>query len=296
MNISPTRKGLLYGFFAFFSWGFVPIFWKQLPDVPPVEILCHRLLWGTIILLIFLKITKKYSHVAKLWNDKNKRRTIYYTTFLIITNWLIYLWAVLNNYIVETGLGYFINPLFNVLLGVFVLKERLRSWQWISVLFAFIGIMVFVANGVGKPWIALALAGLFGCYGLLRKKYQIESLPGLYLESVLGLAPFLIYAIYLELNGLGHFIEGDAYRRFLLIVGGLVSITPLLAFGKAVQYLNLTTVGLMQYIAPSMHVMAGVFLYHEEFGKTHMFAFMFIWIGVIIFSIEALINNKKIKN
>lgn len=223
----------------------------------------------------------------RLLNSRANLLTLTLSTLLIFFNWSLFIWAVYQNYIVECSLGYFITPLINVLLGVFILKEKLTKDQWLAVFLAAFGIVILLLQGIGRPEISLGLGLSFGLYGLIKKKGNVEALPSLFFETVILLIPALItFSLLMQKNQLA-FVNGDLHNTILSVGAGLVTLIPLLAFGKAVRSVPLTTIGIMQYIAPSLQLLSGVFLFHEPFTKIHFFSFCFIWVGLIIFSLNS---------
>lgn len=290
--MSPIR-GVIWGLIAFFSWGLVPIYWKFLHHVGFNEVLGHRIVWASVFLGIFLFYKNQLSELKTILKIKKNIFILLASTILIFFNWNLFIWAVDKNFIVECSLGYFITPLINIFLGVFLLKEKLKIYQWVSVFLAFLGISFMLAANIGRPEISIGLALSFGLYGLLKKQMKVGSLHGLFFETTVLLLPALIYFSYLiKIDQFG-FINFGLKTMLLLIGGGLVTSIPLVAFGFAVQSLPLSTIGIMQYIAPSLQLASGVFLYNEPFTKTHLYSFSFIWLGLLVYSVGGLIIGKK---
>jgi len=279
-------KGLLYAAGAYITWGLFPIYWKWLHQVPAVELIAHRIAWSFIMLALVLIFTRK---TADFWSVANKRAVIgiYFTAALLIgANWLMYVWAVNAGFIVETSLGYFINPLLSVLMGVFFLRERLRPLQWLPVVLAAIGVgyLTFVYGRL--PWIALTLAFTFGFYGLVKKLAPLNSLYGLTLETGILFLPALFYLVFQETNGQAFFLRDGLTTDLLLIGAGLVTTIPLLMFSSAAQRIPLSMIGIMQYIAPTLQFLLGVLVYKEPFSSHQFIGFGIVWIALIIFAVE----------
>jgi chloramphenicol-sensitive protein RarD len=287
-NMKNNTKGLLAAFGAFTMWGLLPLYWKTISEAIPVEILCHRITWSTAVTLLLLIMWGKADKLLIVIKDKKVVLRFVLTSLLLSTNWLIYIWAVNSNYIVESSLGYYINPLINVLLGVCFLNERLRPFQWTALFFAFLGVC-YLTFGYGHfPWIAIVLALTFGLYGLLRKTASLPSLEGLCLETAILFIPALVILIFLASQGQSDFIQQNTYGRLLLAGTGVVTSLPLLFFGYAAQKIPLSTLGIVQYLAPSLQLCIGLFVYGESFPKEQMIGFAMVWCGLCIYAAEGI--------
>lgn len=288
------NSGILYALVTYILWGLFPIYWKQLHHVDAVQLIAHRIFWAFAMLLLVVMVTGQWKKFrAKLNEPTLKAHGA--AAFLLSINWLTYVWAVNNGYIVESSLGYFINPLFSVFLGMVFLKERLRPLQWVPIVLAGIGVLYLTFVYGRLPWIALVLAFSFGIYGLLKKKSSLGSLYGLTLETGIMLLPALGYLTYIGLQGDAAFMRIDAQTDLFLIGSGAVTAIPLLLFAKAAQSIPLTMIGLMQYIAPTGQFLIGVLLYQEEFTSSQAIGFVVIWIALIFFWIEGWITSRKAK-
>lgn len=282
------RSALIAGFAAFGTWGLIPVYWKLLKTVSAPEILAHRCVWTTLFLVLLLTWQGRW---PELRAAARSRRTLLYcfaSGLALSTNWLFFIWAVNVDRVVETSLGYFMTPLVNVLFGAIFLRERLTRWQLVSVLLAFAGVL-YLTLGYGKfPWVAVVLCLSFGVYGLLRKKSGTRAIPGLFLETTLLTPIALLYLLSLH-RGDG-VIFGPVHWAFalLLVSTGIVTGLPLVWFGHAARHLRMTTVGFLQYLAPSGSFFLGVFLYHEPFTHNHLITFSLIWAALAIFTVEAL--------
>jgi chloramphenicol-sensitive protein RarD len=288
--MNSQRLGILYAVLAFGIWGLFPVYWKLLNSIPALEILSHRVIWSSILLLGVLFSYSRWQDLIKLILKPRQSLPLLASASILAFNWGLYIYGVNSDRIVETSLGYFINPLVNVLLGVVILRERLQWGQWIAVLLATLGVGYSILTVGQVPWIALGLAFSFAIYGLLRKVIIVKPLLGLTVETCL-LAPVAIAYLALWHND-NHFGENGLLT--LLLVGcGVVTSVPLFCFNSAVQRLRLSTVGFFQYIAPSLQLLIGVWLYHEPFTRNNMIVFGFIWTALALYSAISLINNRK---
>jgi len=272
---------------AYVSWGFMPIYWKLLNSVPSMEILTHRLVWSVFFLLALLAVQKRLGEFRELFHSPKYIFMLLGTATLLGGNWFVYIYGVNTNQVIETSLGYFINPLLVILLGAVFLRERLNIWQGVAVGFAALGVLNFIWNFGSLPWIALSLAFTFSFYGLFRKIIPVKPLVGLLMETVL-LAPLAVVLIaFWEVEGTGHF--GTVWMTdFLLFGAGVVTSLPLLWFTNAGKRLRYSTMGFIQYFTPSIQLAIGVYLYNETFTTTHAVTFGLIWTGLIIYSINTI--------
>ena len=289
-----SRRGLWYALGAYTTWGLFPIYWKWLHQVDAVQLIGHRIGWSFIFLMIFILATRKFMDLRAA--AFNRRVLIIYllAAVLIGVNWLVYVWAVNSNYIVETSLGYFINPLLSVLMGVIFLRERLRAMQWVAVILAACGVIYLTVAYGRLPWIALTLAFSFGTYGLIKKLAPLGSLFGLTIETGLLFIPALIYLIYADVSGSGAFLHDTAVTNILLIGAGAVTTIPLLMFATAAQSIPLSMVGIMQYIAPTIQFLLGVLVYREPFDTIQLIGFSIVWVALLIFVIESFWARRNI--
>lgn len=274
-------------------WGFFPIYWKVLHSVPALEILAHRMVWSLGFVLLVLAYKRRWSWLRPALRSKRTLLTFWATGTVLSLNWFVYIWGVNAGFIVETSLGYFINPLVNVLLGVFFLGERMRGGQWTVVSLAALGVIYLTILYGSLPWIALALAFSFGLYGLLRKTASLEALEGLGLETAVMFFPALAYLVYLEITGTGSFGHVDGMTSFLLALAGVITAVPLWLFALGARQVTLVTLGLLQYIAPTLQFLIGVFVYHESFTRSQMIGFGLIWLALLMYSAEGLLNARK---
>ena len=286
------NKGIWNGLAAYVMWGFFPIYWKLLQKVPALQVIGHRISWSFILLIVVILLTRQ-------WKDFRSAALtpkiigIYAIAGVLLTiNWLIYVWGVNSGFIVETSLGYFINPLISVLLGVLFLRERLRPVQSIPVGLAAAGVIYLTVTYGRLPWIALSLAVSFGFYGLMKKLAPLGSLYGLTLETALVFPLALIYLAFVGSNGTASFLHEGALTDILLIGTGLVTSIPLLMFASAARQIPLTMIGVLQYVAPTLQFLIGVFLYHESFDKSRLIGFGLVWLALVIFWVENYLANR----
>ncbi|MBO9368292.1 MAG: EamA family transporter RarD [Chloroflexi bacterium] len=287
------RQGFLYALGAYTIWGIFPIYWKALHQVSAIELIGHRIIWSFLTLLSVLTFS---GQVGVFWNylsHSQTRRYYLLAALLISVNWLVYVWGVNTGHIVETSLGYFINPLLSVFLGVVVLRERLRPLQWLPILLAAAGVLYLTLVYGRVPWIALTLAFTFALYGLVKKLAPLNSLHGLSLETAILFLPALAYLLYEEIQGRATFLHTDTRTTLLLLAAGLVTTVPLLMFASAARCIPLSAIGLMQYIAPSLQFLIGVLIYHEPFNRHHLLGFSLVWMALAIFAAEMIAQERR---
>ncbi len=287
------KRGVLSVTGAYLLWGFLPIFWKSVQVVPAFELLCHRIAWSFVFVVLLLIGRKEWEWLRQARKNPKVLITFLVTAGLLAFNWFTFVWAINAGHIVDASLGYFINPLFSVLLGLLFLKERLRPWQWVAITIAAGGV-IFLTLGYGAfPWIAFALAISFGFYGLLRKTAALGSLEGLALETTILFLPALAYLVYVEVAGTGSFGHAGATINILLAFTGVVTALPLIWFAYGARRVTLATVGILQYIAPTFQFLLGVLVYGEEFTDTRVIGFSVIWTALLIYSLEGIVQGRK---
>ncbi|MCO5184004.1 MAG: EamA family transporter RarD [Anaerolineae bacterium] len=287
------RKGIFYAFCAYALWGFFPIYWKWLDGVPPIEILSHRMVWAFMFCVGLLAVTRNWSWVSAALHNRNTVVTVFFAAVLLSINWFTYIWGVNSGFIVETSLGYFINPLVNVVLGVLIFKERLRPGQWAAVVLAALGVLFLTAVYGRPPWIALTLAFSFGFYGVLKKKVQLPALEGLSLETGLLFVFALSFLLWRAVNGNGSFGHSDVTTDLLLIGTGIITAVPLLSFAAAAHLIPLSLMGIMQYIAPTFQFMIGVFIFDEPFSPQLLVGFSIIWTALALYTLEGVVRRRR---
>lgn len=291
---NEKKIGVSYALAAYGTWGLLPLFWKTMGHVPAEQILAHRIFWSFMYVSVLIIVAKQQKAVKKVFASPKILAFFLISSLLLSANWGIYIWANNNNHIIETSLGYFINPLVSILLGMIFLKEKVNFWQLIAIILAVIGVS-YMAFQYGKfPWIALALAGTFAFYGLIRKVVPVESLAGLFIETGF-LAPFaLIGIVLLGIDGKGFYYSGGLKVTVLLMISGVITAYPLIWLVNGAKRLPLKTIGFCQYLAPIMMLLIGVLVYGEPFTKMHQISFAFIWSALLFYSVSGTSFMEKI--
>ncbi len=290
---SEAGKGVAYAVAAYGFWGLNPIYFKLVDHVPALEVLAHRVIWSVLFLVVLVALIKSWRKVAAALRDRRTLLLLALSTVIISANWLIYIWAIMVERVLETSLGYYINPLVSVLLGVVVLRERLSLWQGVAVALAAAGVLNLALGAAGFPWVAVSLALTFGVYGLIRKTVAVGSIEGLLIETVFMLPIALAFLIVLALRGGGAFGTVDLSTDILLLLVGAVTMLPLIWFTSAARRLRLATVGFFQYIAPTCHFLLAVFAFGEPFTWTHLVTFVLIWTAVGIYTAQSLAELRR---
>ena len=295
MNPSAeNRAGLWVAVASFVLWGLMPLYWHLLKMVPSLQIVAHRVVWSTVLVVAWLLWKQGRGWLRAALARPRAAWMLGLSGALIGFNWSLYIWAVNAGHVVESSLGYFINPLLNVVLGVVFLHERLRRAQWIAVALAAAGVLWLTVHFGQPPWIAICLALSFALYGLLRKLLAIDAVAGLGVESVYLILPALAVLALGEANGQGGFFDAwGAGIDALLIFGGALTALPLIGFAFAVRRVSLSVVGLLQYIAPTLQFLTGVFVFHEAFDQQRLVGFAFIWSGLAIFAFDGLLRSRR---
>jgi chloramphenicol-sensitive protein RarD len=288
MSMGEHRRGTLHGIAAYAIWGLFPLYWPLLQPAGAVEILAHRIVWSlafTVLLLYALRAAPALRALAR----RQVALLALAATFISV-NWGIYIWAVNHGHVVETSLGYFINPLVSVMLGVAFLGERLRRGQWVAVVIAIVAVLVLTSDYGRVPWIALALAGTFGLYGFVKKKAGVPALAALTIETALLFLPALGYLAFLESRHAGTFGHAGALNTVLLAAAGVVTAIPLLSFASAANRVPLSLLGILQYIAPTLQFLCGVVVFHEPMTTSRWVGFALVWTSLAAFSLESLLR------
>lgn len=278
--------GVLSAALAYVIWGLFPLYFKQLTTIPALDVLLHRIVWSLAFLLAVLGARRQWAWLGKIAHQPKVLATFTLSALLLSANWLTYIWAVTHGHVVDASLGYFITPLVNVLLGYSVLHERLRPLQWGAVALAGAGVVWLAVQGGHLPWIALLLAVTFGGYGLMRKTATLGALEGLTLETLLLAPPALVLLGVAALHGDSSFPASSHLVSSLLVALGPVTAIPLLLFAAGARQIRLSTLGLLQYLAPSIQFLLGVWLFHEPFSRAQMVGFALIWLALGLYSVE----------
>ncbi|MBA2897932.1 EamA family transporter RarD [Nonomuraea soli] len=287
------RRGVLFGIAAYAMWGLFPLYWPLLKPSEPLEILAHRMAWSLVAVVAILAVRRHWSWFRELVKQPKTMGLLALAAVLVSLNWLTYIYAVNSGQVVESALGYFINPLVSVLFGVLLLKERLRSLQWVAVGFGALAVVV-LAVGYGRPpWIALILAMSFGVYGLVKKKANVGAAESLTVETLVLLAPALAYLVYLETQGTATFGHSTPWHALLLAGAGVITAVPLLCFTSAAIRVPLSTIGLLQYIAPVLQFLVGVLIAQETMPVSRWLGFSIVWLALAIFSYDSLRTARR---
>lgn len=284
-------KGYILAILSYTIWGILPLYWKQLSSCTPLEILANRIIGSFIFLFVIILITKKKGFIEYL-KDPKKRVALILTGVLLTINWFIFIVAVNSNHVVEASLGYYINPIISVLLGMIVLKEKMNKIQTLALIFAFCGVTYMTVSYGKFPWISIVLATTFALYGLLKKMHGLDSILSLMGEVMIILPIMIAYTTILWFKGENQLFAGDMKVVLFILFSGVVTVVPLYLFSEGTHRIALSSVGFLQYIAPTMMLLIGVFVYGEAFTYTHKISFAFIWVAVILYAIS-IINSKK---
>ncbi|SFC43375.1 EamA family transporter RarD [Pseudoalteromonas denitrificans] len=295
MTNEQQKQGIYYALAAFIMWGLAPIYFKLIDSIDALEILAHRVVWSFVFILIIIAIKKNWQKVRVILKKPKLMLMLLLTSTLLGFNWGLFIWAVNSGHMLDTSLGYYINPLFNVLLGIFFLGERLRLFQGIAVGLAVAGVLIQVINFGSVPIISLGLATSFAIYGLLRKKMAVESLPGLLLESLILVPLALIYWFFYVDSSSANLMNNNWQLNLLLVSAGIVTTLPLLCFTAAAKRLQYSTLGFFQYIGPSLMFVLAVVFYGESVGVERLFTFGFIWAALALYTWDAIRSNKAVK-
>jgi chloramphenicol-sensitive protein RarD len=283
-----SRRGLWLAAGAYIVWGVFPIYWHMLANVPALQLVGNRIVWSFVLMAGYLLVTRQWRAMRVLAADRHVLRIYALAGILIAVNWLTYVWAITAGFIVESSLGYFINPLLNVVLGMIFFHERLRRGQWVAVAIATLGVLYLTIAYGSLPWIALVLAFSFGFYGVVKKRAPLNAAYGLSMETGILFLPALIYLVFCARTGTGAVFQSDPRTTLMLVGSGVVTAVPLLMFAGAVKRIPLSVVGIMQYIAPTLQFLIGVIVYQEPFTRTTAIGFSIVWVAVIIFAADGL--------
>lgn len=294
MQLNREQKiGGIFAASAYTLWGIAPLYFKQIDFVPALEILLHRILWSFVLLALILTVMKQWPAVQAVFKKPKLLAAMLGTALLLAGNWGLFIWAVNNGHMLEASLGYYINPLLNILLGMLFLGERLRKLQWAAVTLALTGVLIQLAYFGSLPWVALVLASSFALYGLFRKKLAVDALSGLFVESLLLMPLALLYWWQFADSAAANLLQNTLGLNLWLIAAGVVTTVPLLCFIAAARRLQLSTMGFFQYIGPSFMFVFGVFLYNEPLDPSKLVTFAFIWTALLVYSLDAAWQMNK---
>jgi len=286
------NKGIWYAIGAYVSWGLFPIYWKMLQHVPALQLIGHRIVWSFLFLVAVIFFIRRWAGFQSTIFTKTILRVYFIAALLIGVNWLTYVWAVNSGHIVEASLGYFINPLLSVLIGVVFLHEHLRLKQWISIGLAGIGVLFLTIVHGSIPWIALLLASTFASYGFVKKIAPLGSVHGLTLETGILLLPALLYLFISDRSGTGAFLHTGTMYDILLAGAGVVTTIPLLMFASATRRIPLSLVGILQYISPTLQFLIGVLIFNEAFTFIQFIGYAIVWAALILFGMESYLTYR----
>jgi chloramphenicol-sensitive protein RarD len=292
-NHVPMNAGIAYATLAFVAWGLFPLYFRQIASVPPLEVVLHRSVWSMLFVVGVLVALRGFGWMREMAAQPRRLWLFALSALLLSVNWLLYVYAIQSGQVVEASLGYFINPIVNVLLGVLVLHERLNKAQWVAVALAAVGVLWLTLLNGRLPWIALVLALSFGLYGLIRKTASLGALEGLALETLL-LAPVAVPLLaWWTLRGSGAMAQGDLALNAWLLIGGPLTALPLLLFAAGARRLSLATVGVVQYISPTIQLALGVWVFHEPFDRERLLGFGFIWAALALYSADGWRRSRR---
>ncbi|MCX6922678.1 MAG: EamA family transporter RarD [Verrucomicrobia bacterium] len=280
-----SRGGLLYGLGAYTMWGVFPLYFHALSEVAPWVILCHRIAWSVLFLGVVVSVRGEWGAPRPILRNRRNVLLLAGGSVLIALNWLLFIYAVTSHQVVEASLGYFINPLLSVALGVIFLRERLRVWQWVAVLIACVAVANLTLRGAGFPWMAVSLATTFGFYGLVRKKVDINSLHGLLVETA------LLLPVALAMLAFVHGCAVPVATLGLLSLSGIITAVPLLMFGAALRRLKLSTIGFLQYIGPTLQLLLAVVAFHEPLDYLKLTSFALCWLGIAVYTTDSILTR-----
>lgn len=285
-DAGAKRAGIIYGLGAFALWGVLPLYWKLLKQVPAQQILAHRVFWSFIFVSGILVMKGRFNKVIDLMRNRKSLCFVCVCSLMISINWFVYIWAVNSNHIVEASMGYYINPLMSVVLGMAVLKEKLDFSRYIALALAAIGVVIITIHYGRVPWIALILAVSFALYGLFKKLTKADSLTGLALETAILVPVAFIYIIFKQVQGTGALGSIPIPAVILLLCAGAATATPLLWFAEGAKRVELSTIGFLQYVSPTLSLFIGILIFKEKFSTGHIISFSFIWAGLIMYSLS----------
>ncbi len=286
--MDERRRGTAAGLSAYLLWGCFPLYFPLLEPAGGLEIVAHRVVWSLLFVALLLTVLRRWALVRAAVTDRRTMVVLAGASLLIAANWLVFVYGVNSGHVVETSLGYFVNPLVSVLLGVVVFSERLRPLQWTAVGLAAVAVVVLTVDYGRPPWIALTLAATFGAYGLLKKLVRVEAAPGLLVETLVALVPALVVLGVLQATGRGTAGTEGAGHLLLLMASGVATAVPLLLFAAAARRIPLSTVGLLQYVTPLMQLALGVFVFHEPMPPARLAGFAIVWAALAVFTVDSL--------
>ncbi len=280
-----ARTGLLCGLAAYTAWGFIPLYFRAVSDVAPTVVLCHRVFWSVLFLVVVVSVRREWGFIWPVLRNRRSLLLLSAGSGLIAVNWLVFIYAVISRQVLQASLGYFINPLLSIFLGMIFLHERLRRWQWLAVFIAGVAVLNLAVRSASFPWIALSLAASFGFYGLVRKKVDIDSLHGLLVETLILLPAALVFLAFPVAHRMSPGTLG------LLSLSGIITAVPLLFFGVALRRLKLSTMGFLQYAGPMLQFMVAVVIFQEPLGGTKLASFALCWLAIAVYVADSVMTR-----
>lgn len=291
--MSDVRRGYLYGFIAYVSWGFFPLYWPLLAPASADEVLAHRFVWSLAVCIVLLSLARLWKPFWLIMRDLRTMLLMACATFVIAINWGGFIWGVTHGHVIEASLGYFINPLITVLFGVVFIGERLRPLQWLALGIALVAVLVLTFSSGRPPWLALTLACSFATYGLIKKKASLGAIESLSVETLSAFPIALGYLFWLSSQGNMTFGHSGATNTVLLLGTGIVTAFPLLMFGASATRIPLSSLGMLQYLVPIIQFLLGIFLFHEHMATSRWFGFIVVWAALTIFTFDAVRNHRR---
>lgn len=287
------NRGFLFALAAYLAWGFLPAYWRELHDLPALEILAHRIVWSLLLIGGVLTYRRQWGWLGEIGQDGKKALLIGGAAGLLGINWFVYIWAVNNGFVLEASLGYFITPLVNVVLGIVLLKEQLRVWQVVAVSLGTLAVFYMAVSYGSLPWVGISLALTFGGYGFAKKMSQVTATESMFAEMAALAIPALVYLLWQESTGQAALGHGSWVINGLLLGAGVVTALPLIWFGAAARLIPLTSLAFFQYLAPSITFLLGVFLYKEAFSGARILGFSLIWVALAIYTTDSLLARRR---
>lgn len=294
-DAARSRQGVFFAIAAYTMWGIAPVYFKWLESVPALEILSHRIIWSFILVLALILILRRGSRLKPVLQNKKQMMRLALATCLLGGNWFLFIWAINNDHILDASLGYYINPLLNVAIGMAFFAERMRKMQLVAIALAFVGVLIQVVSFGSVPWVALTLAFSFAIYGAIRKRLPIDSITGLWLETLILMPAVLIYMLFFASSNAADMTQNTWQINTLLIAAGVVTTAPLLCFTAAAQRIRYSTLGFFQYIGPSLMFILAVWVYGEPLAADKLVTFAIIWAALALYSVDTLVHQQRSK-
>jgi chloramphenicol-sensitive protein RarD len=294
-DAARSRQGVFFAIAAYTMWGVAPIYFKWLQEVPALEILSHRIIWSFVLVFILIMALRRGNRLKPVLQNKQQMARLTLATCLLGGNWFLFIWAINNNHILDASLGYYINPLLNVAIGMAFFAERMRKMQLVAIALAVVGVLIQVVSFGSVPWVALALACSFAIYGAIRKRLPIDSITGLWLETLILTPAVLVYLVFFASSSAADMTQNTWQINTLLIAAGVVTTAPLLCFTAAAQRIRYSTLGFFQYIGPSLMFILAVWVYGEPLAADKLVTFAIIWVALALYSIDTLVHQQRSK-